>query len=567
MCRTTLTPSLCLDALSSASSLLASMPIPPEMLSMQRDALDAVRAMNVSLVQFAATPNSSHIALDHVPLLDWLFFGHHILFKWAAGLREVLSIEGDVGSVTVISNAYAGQPYITSNASFETATTAILYLVQVTTGLLLFVGLLTILYVLFFARGHVHGLNLFRFNRLVGAVWIGRPLVVLRGISALLLLSSAQVSLEATLLGTTLAPNPRSIGHAMLVAGEATWVTYVVNEVLIVLLPREVTAHYSPWSACVVWLSLLVLDMTAPVPLTITLDRQCVGNDMDYGLLCASGVISVGSYDRLLTLLGIHVGVVVITVVASLMWCRRRPVDSGAEPSLHFSSATALFAMPMALNPSGATFDLVTCVLCGLVPVWFKSESYVFNLTLWHFVADNTMTQRARRRKDFSPTTISAHIINVATTDKVTGPSVQATAVAVARCRLTSKHWGRIKACFAFCHAVFATVSSVLYFEVSQVDLANDYYWANFNVTGAHAFFANWLNEQLVLGLSTAALALDAPSITLPGAFAAPSAAVSAPNNFGAMLQHTQLTTLEISIAGLRASDACMAPWIFSPYC
>ncbi|KDO23030.1 hypothetical protein SPRG_11877 [Saprolegnia parasitica CBS 223.65] len=562
ICATTSTPNWC--ALSPASSLLASVSIPSEMLRLQRDAFNDVRAMNVGLVQFVAAGNSSHIALDHVPLVDWPFFGHHIVFEWAAGLREVLFIEGDVGAVTVVSNAYAGQPYITSNTSFETATTALLYLVQVTTGLLLFVGVLTMVYVTLFARGRVLGLNLFRFNRLVGAVWIGRPLVVLRGISALLLLSSAQVSLQVTPLGTTLAPHPRSIGNAMVIAGEATWLTYVINDVLIVLLPRDVTTQYSPRSTCLVWLSLVVLEMASPVPLTITLDRQCVGNDMDYGLLCTSGVISVGSYTRLLTLISIHVSVVIITVVASLLGRRRPPADVDTEPSLHFSSATALFATPMAADFDGATFDLVTCVLCGLVPVWFQSESYVFNLKLWHFVAD--CTQKARHLKVFRPPSINAY-----TMIHVAGPrkeEIRATLKKPSKILwMTKQRSNRLVAFLALGHTVFAVVSSVSYFQVSQVHLANDYYWANFNVTGAHAFFANWLNEQLVLGLSTTALELDAPSITLPGAFAAPSAAVSAPNNYGAMLQHTQLTTIEVAIAGLRASDACMAPWIFSPYC
>ncbi|OQR82257.1 hypothetical protein ACHHYP_16322, partial [Achlya hypogyna] len=63
------------------------------------------------------------------------------------------------------------------------------------------------------------------------------------------------------------------------------------------------------------------------------------------------------------------------------------------------------------------------------------------------------------------------------------------------------------------------------------------------------------------------ALALDRPSVHLAAAFASPSAVVSSPANYGAYLQHTTLSTVPATVIGLRNSDPCQAPWIFTPYC
>ncbi|OQR89744.1 hypothetical protein ACHHYP_06085 [Achlya hypogyna] len=380
----------CLSVLAAGASLLNALSFPSDLVERIGDIPAAVRALDVGLMQYVAPVGTTAVTLVHTPLLTatstepWNFFGWCMLMDWAKNIREVVSIEGDLESMALISNAYDGQPFITSNNVLEAATVSLLYLVQLTTVLLFAVGTIVVAYA-GHVRGQFLGFNLFRFNRLTGAVWIGRPLAFIRGASALLLLSAPQLALKASPLGTALALNPRLLVETMIVAGEATWLTYVCNELLVVFAP-EATTLYSPWSSGLVWVIYVGMDLAAPVGISVALDRQCVGKDMDYGLLCSSGVVYVGSYERLVTLAVVQAAVVIGAFVAGVVaaWYRRQKVVvATVEPSLHFTSTTAAFALPLANEASGQTYDVVTCFLCGLVPVWYRAEAYTFNLKLW----------------------------------------------------------------------------------------------------------------------------------------------------------------------------------------
>ncbi|ETV73958.1 hypothetical protein H257_11275 [Aphanomyces astaci] len=81
-------------------------------------------------------------------------------------------------------------------------------------------------------NGHrIVGRNLWRFNR----VWVGRSLLFLRGLTAVLMLSSTQVALEGHAPVNALQFTPRSTLATMVVAGEASWVVYVMVGVVLML--------------------------------------------------------------------------------------------------------------------------------------------------------------------------------------------------------------------------------------------------------------------------------------------------------------------------------------------
>ncbi|EQC27697.1 hypothetical protein SDRG_14535 [Saprolegnia diclina VS20] len=557
ICGLSSTPGPCTTALSAASNWLKEVPIPDDLLSMLESLPPVLQDTQVGFMQFATSANGSWVLLQQ-PLLGslddpWTFYGWCFAADWAAGLRQAASFEGDVSSIVLLSNAYTSQHYITSNQPLETATKMVYYVVMVTSTYLVSVGVFALLYT-FFSRFQVVSSNLLRFNRLVGSVWVGRQLMFIRGMSAILLLSAPQLQLTSSFGYTRMVARPRSYVEAAVIAGEATWFTYSLHDLLVLVL-ADMTRIYAPLSTAFVWLSHLALDVTAPVGISIEIDRRCVGQDMDFGLLCTAGRIFVGSSDRVLLLLWLQVASVCISVIITRLLQRvlhgnwRVPETE----SLLTGSAHA-FAAPIKSTAEwthgGDTYDRVTCLLCGFLPITIGGNRYILDLPLWILTADSLSVSRVRSILPISPQ--PEHVF------QAKPPRVFVS---------WGRRWRKTLAVLGLSYVVVAILGSVSYFEISKVNLANDLYWPNFNVTGHHTFFANWLNEQLVLGLDNHNIALDDPSINLLGSYAAPTAFVSTVNNYGAWLQHNDLSAIETSIAGLRVSDACNAPWIFTPYC
>ncbi|EQC42105.1 hypothetical protein SDRG_00946 [Saprolegnia diclina VS20] len=568
ICTLSIAPNPCTAALSAASNWLKELPIPLDVSSTLESLPPMLQATDTSFMQFDKASNGSWLLLQQ-PLLGslddpWTFYGWCFAADWATGLRQAASFEGDVSSIVLLSNAYTSQHYITSGQPLETATKMIYYLVLASTICLVGVGGLALLYT-FYSHFDITGRNLLCFNRLVGSVWAGRQLMLMRGISAILILSTAQPKLVTQFGYSRLVDEARSFWATGLLAGEATWLSYSLHEYLVIALPKPFTRLYGPWTNALAWLTILVLSLVSPVGIAMNLSRTCVGNDMDYGLLCTAGAISIGSLNRLVLLCSLQVGIVVASIglgcgVRRLCGAEKDDDDEEEEEqeSLLVSGLAEAFITADPRCDAGRVYDPVTCVLCGLLPLSYNGHRYIFDLKLWSLLPDTISTHVARAAPEASLVATQSHITSTA----FSVPSMDLIRVASGRRRLRT-----LLAAFGLLYMSASITGSVLYFEVCKVNLDNDLYWATFNVTGAHTFFANWLNEQLILRATAQNIVLNDPSINLLGSYATPTAFVSTVNNYGAWLQHNELSAIEASIAGLRVSDACNAPWIFTPYC
>ncbi|OQR95417.1 hypothetical protein ACHHYP_00087, partial [Achlya hypogyna] len=361
-------------------------------------ATSLISAGNFGLMQFAMAANGSWTLLQQ-PLVDgssFDFFGRHFLFDWVMGHREVVSFQGDNGVLSLISRVYDPQLYPTGTQPLENATQILFYLVVATTVVLVAVGvgagLLASLVHLRF-----RGRNLFFFHRVAGSVWIGRPLAFLRGITAVLLLSSANTALITTNDLTHLVAAPRPWFESLVIAGEATWLTYVANEVLLIF-THELSVYYSPISSCVSWIIVFAVERANPVVITGALVRDCYGINVDFGVECASGSITVGSFER-----WCMVGLVQLSVIAlSLLLCFafRRNYLHWREKITHdtllitgISKAFVWTSSPAACD-KGYVIDYVACVLSGLIPLWYKRQAYTFDLKLWLLLADTLSAEK-----------------------------------------------------------------------------------------------------------------------------------------------------------------------------
>ncbi|RHZ00239.1 hypothetical protein DYB31_010069, partial [Aphanomyces astaci] len=173
----------------------------------------------------------------------------------------------------------------TSPQPLEIPTNVALYLRYATmyiTGTIFAASVVATMYILL-ARGHIEGRNMFKLNRVAGIVYMGRPLLLLRSMAAMSVLSTATLQLEQSSSGvltyfTATSTRPLTVVGAVkmfLAAGEVSWFTFVLNDMFMVV-TRQYTSPYAFKSSLIVWMSSGVLSFASPVQDIATLRRDCM---------------------------------------------------------------------------------------------------------------------------------------------------------------------------------------------------------------------------------------------------------------------------------------------------
>ncbi|EQC27632.1 hypothetical protein SDRG_14543 [Saprolegnia diclina VS20] len=159
-----------------------------------QDAVTAVRALDVSVIQAASDVTETNYTLLRQPLLDqspFAFYGWVLLFDWVVGVREVVSFEGDNGTLVLISDDYDTTAQTSPASSVLSRASITVYYLVVYSTLVLGALVLVCTVGLCSHRRPVHRASIAYFYRVASSTWLGRPLVLLRGTTAMLLLSSA----------------------------------------------------------------------------------------------------------------------------------------------------------------------------------------------------------------------------------------------------------------------------------------------------------------------------------------------------------------------------------------
>ncbi|KAF0688655.1 Aste57867_19725 [Aphanomyces stellatus] len=517
----------------------------------------AIQSIDVSIMQFASSVNDSNIQLLQYSLFQastWAFFDWVMLYDWAVGKREVVSFEGDIASLVLISAVDSPISFISSTPTVKNSSKILYYLVVYVTFILAFVVALCFVYAMIY-HGHVHGPNLIWFNRAVGSMWIGRPLVFLRGITAAVLLSTSD--LQPIHMGgyARFELQPLSLLGTLVVAGEATWLLYVVHDFLTVLL-HDLTSVYGPLSCFLAWITLAMVDISWPVRPVAMLNRQCSSQDMDVIISCSSGLLRIGSLQRFGLVFVVQGLALVVSIVLTLLYKRLRP--SKHRPlDRHVLGIADAFFDSLHDSPENAwSMDKMSCVMVGLLSIHWHDKRYLFDVKLWVLERDKLSTRsyslfHLQQSGLFGENSIPTRLVGDI-------PSKSTRFKTIIHAVLVS--WGII-------FVMLAILGSVSYLEESQTDLANDMFWAAFNMTGAHAFAATWFNEQLLFGLSKAEFDMSSDYIVQEGMFDKSTASIPSASNFGSRIHYNELTSLENAVSGLRSTDSCSVPWIFTSYC
>ncbi|KDO21070.1 hypothetical protein SPRG_13863 [Saprolegnia parasitica CBS 223.65] len=552
------TTSLCaFDAASSTCSTVVSMLRQlanlielPTALQVQRDAaiLDTA-SVGAEIVQFATHANNGSWALLRQPLLErsssWRFYGWLLVHDWILHQRSVVALEGDVGRVTLISTVHPSYGDVASldrTNAVESASMGVYYLLTYFSGLQCAVGALVTVYALK-TRLRVVGRNLFFFHRAVGAVWIGRPFLLLRSMVAIAILSTSQTALH-----TNARPRfqfaPRSYVATLVLAGDTTWLLYIVLGMTMVHTTYEASV-YGPIGSLLAWLGTVLLEVAAPIRTMTRLQRQCSSVNMDFALVCHSGTVYIGNTIRLLELVGVQVlaALAAVAITSRTRQYRRH----ASSPIVVAGAADAYFRPPSTHEWS---MDPASCAMTGLLTLTLRGVAYTFDIKLWLLLQDTRSSthQRSLRPHRTGITDACAPALTAAA-----GPGSWA----------AHGFWAVAGLCFV----LGSVVTSVSYMQLANVNLANDLWWATFSLTGAHALYANWLNQQLLLGLTSQVTDLTREDILWPSLFPDASAMIGSSASYGARLQYTQLTVIQDAIQGLRATNGCDAPWIFTAYC
>ncbi|KAG9398705.1 hypothetical protein AC1031_014490 [Aphanomyces cochlioides] len=347
-----------------------------------------IKTMDVDIQLFQYISRSkSHISISTPRLfddIDFEFFAWIMLFEWTQGFREVVTFEGDVGQLTLMSTLYT--PSTSPANAMEVPLNMALYVhrvMQYCTLVLLGVAAVAGVYIIH-SRSYVQGLNLFSFNRVAGLVWLGRPIAFVRGITAICLLSTASLELRrphSGLIAFLDAP-PTDPIKTFFSAGEATWLAYILND-LFSLVTRQYTSSYSLKSSLLLWAAAASWSFVSPVTHSVTISRNCTVVLVDSQIVCHSGVVRIGNNVR-------FIGLILLAIVSCVLCYGfecflHRGLQSSQKSSSLFVYAAAKYQFRRDQWEFLGVYylDRASAVLNGIISVTFKGFHFVFDIKTW----------------------------------------------------------------------------------------------------------------------------------------------------------------------------------------
>ncbi|EQC41653.1 hypothetical protein SDRG_01611 [Saprolegnia diclina VS20] len=540
---------LCDDSAQCEAALSRTMHCASMLPRRQEPLLASLRAIDLSLLQFVRNGSGDvTLQVQSFSSPEWSFLGLLGVYDWVLGNREVVSFEGDNAAYTLLS--YATTPLRPPVNSVGSSGVIHIWMCAGLVSLgLAFVAVLGLVFWLAFRPLRCHW---FVFSRLTSAAWLSRALILLRGVAGVLCLATTPVAPAPS--GLAFTATPRSLYLSSLFASEAVWITYVLHETLHPF-SGIYTRLYAPLSSFVAWLALLVLDAVSPVAITAGLDRQCYSINMDYNVYCTSGSIQIGSRARTLT----NFAILVASVVGGLTLVnvrKRSSIELDDVPSFLLSSASVAFLAHHSHGRVTESFDVVTAAMMGLV----RFSNCYFDTKLWRIVDRELLPSASRHKR---------HRLVLPLALTPLSPRLRPATAPESCLQRLKRRYRKSIVVLGILYASLSLASNVAYLTVAQAFLTNDFGWAGFNSSGMHAFLANTFNHALVLSSEPAMFNVTTPAIAdiaqRYNGSSSPSIVWSYTAARRALASPT--TPLDQIIAGLRAMNPCMLPWMYTQYC
>ncbi|KAF0684490.1 Aste57867_23535 [Aphanomyces stellatus] len=350
-------------------------------------AMNDVIRLKISLFQYARANTASPLQMLLFYFFDptdptFDFWSWLYVMEWAVGFREAISFQGDVGTVNVISEWVGSELQEVDVGELPTTfATYALGGVLYVTGVMLAISVLLFISILF-SRGHVEGLNIFELNRVAGIVWVGRGMLFLRGITALCLLCTTTLHLELHNYAVNFYTREAPWYKTILGAGETGWIVYILNDIVMVW-TREYSSWYCTGCGLLAWLVVAVLTLVQPVAHRATMDPQCQFDQVDFQVVCQSGVIYIGQSSRLFWVLGI----IIICIAGSYIVVRiaKLAVHDEGDSLLLSSGAKYLFDRKPWIHHGVYYIDPASAILNGMITFHWKRKIYIMDIKTWRF--------------------------------------------------------------------------------------------------------------------------------------------------------------------------------------
>ncbi|KAG9414735.1 hypothetical protein AC1031_008150 [Aphanomyces cochlioides] len=497
-----------------------------------------IMELGIGLMQYAMV-NDIPTTL-HQPLLDpddfiWNFYGWLHLVDWIQGRREVVAFECDVSTVTLISKAYMPLSFTVDPLQTPTRFSYAVWMLILYTCILETAVIVAALAFGIVEKGIFHGSNLWFASSVVGVVWIGRPPLIVRGLTAITALSTAKIQLEAVGGFTRFVVPSRSFLESILLSGETLWLTYSLNDILSVL-ARDHSYKCAVGSIILVWALSLALDVASPFVPWASLSRRCESPNMDAQMNCITGCVEIGSFMRFSVLCILQAASVVISyAVARFLRSTNR-----VQAPVTIPAVSVHLLRPLECKTQRFYFDNVSSVISGLIPCSKSGHDTTFSVLLWMFIPTSKAQEITKLRNGRTEPLL--HIQHV----------------------WSSQPGQHFRALFGVLFLLASAVSSALFFYVTEAKLSNDFLWDGFNSTGMQAFLMSMYNEKLLI--SPGPLEIDLDSTILAQFFNLSSTTVVSSALYMSTMQFEELS-LRSTISGLRSIDGCQAPWIATQYC
>ncbi|KAF0730430.1 hypothetical protein Ae201684P_021757 [Aphanomyces euteiches] len=534
-----LSATACSNFLTTSSSLVADFSKPSNVQSVVQD----IQSLNLLFIQLA-TQNTTKLLLTQpivqYPTDSWSPLGWVTLYDWVDGTREALNFEGDAGNMTLLSARSSYLPLAAKPLELpRTACRYFRYMSLYFTCISVIISLVVLAYAVTNKfQGDVS--NVLHFNRVVGSVWIGRPILFLRGLTAILILSTSPTTLTISSIMTYFDRSTRTWLTRALLSGESLWILYVLNDALLPLTNRA-PKTYVALHEILSFLAVFSIEVVMPVKIHASVNQKCTFTSFRQGPVCNGGQVEIGHWSRAILLIMIQVICLAVSLIATWIyfWYSQKHKAHSFQLCMpeHSLIPAASDAFLVTSNSSTRPLDSVGCVMSGLLPL----PSSVFNFNLWALVAKKFGSEKQEGDGDKNPQI---------------PPSPTPT--------FTRRHSALGYA--SLLYMVGTITSSFEFLQITSSAMSNDFWWASFDAS-TQTYLSNWYNLNLHYTNATSSI-----DITVP--------------EFGALATttNTTVTTLNISplsgilvqnfanslanvIRGLRQMDGCQIPWIMTVYC
>ncbi|KDO20722.1 hypothetical protein SPRG_13304 [Saprolegnia parasitica CBS 223.65] len=234
-------------------------------------------------------------------------------------------------------------------------------------------------------RGHFEGQNLLKLDRIGGIVWVGRPVLFLRSLTALCLLSTASLDLGTSGFVSYFDRTPLPFYKTLLASWEVAWLVVVVDDMGLVV-TREHARWYLSIHSVVVCCGAVFYSYFIPVAPSLIVQKQCHVVEMDMQLLCASADLMIGHVRRL-------VGIVVCTLLSHLLgYILARLVIGPLRPTMVTSrllsaGAKYLYNHSRCVVHGVYYLDRASAALNGVLTYRHQNVLYAFDIKLWRILA------------------------------------------------------------------------------------------------------------------------------------------------------------------------------------